>query len=158
MKRSTSTTDSPRRLLRAPGAATPTLPSTLDQATISPQPTSTQPSIYSKEYLNQLKSSTLSAPPATHRTDYDALTVSKFGDQLDGEHIFHRPLPVVFFDVEADPFRFFPKPFRPRFLPSGPSLKPRSAASGSGAKVAAQAPTASSRLTSGQYSREGRAG
>ena len=84
IKRSTSSIDSPRRLLRAPGAATLTLPTTLDQATISTQNTSAAPSIYSKEYLNQLKQSTLATPPATHGTDYDALTVSKFGDQLDG--------------------------------------------------------------------------
>ncbi len=84
VKRSTASTDSPRRLLRAPGAATPTLPTTLDQATISTQHSPAAPSIYSKEYLNQLKQSTLAAPPATHKADYDALTVDKFGDQLDG--------------------------------------------------------------------------
>lgn len=85
IKRSTSAADSPRRLLRGTAAATPTLPTTLDQATITKLPHTSQPSIYSKEYLNQLKQSTLSAPQSTtHRTDYDQLTQSKFGDQLDG--------------------------------------------------------------------------
>ncbi|KAM0752770.1 hypothetical protein T439DRAFT_342265 [Meredithblackwellia eburnea MCA 4105] len=63
-------------------------PASLDQATIShsaSSSTSTSKSIYSKEYLDQLKSSTLSTPPPSSRDrdSYDDLTRSKFGSAID---------------------------------------------------------------------------
>jgi len=149
IKRSVESSDSPRRLLRAPGAsttllATPALPTTLDQATISTNPTPSKPSIYSKDYLDQLKQSTLSTRPATHRTDYDALTQSKFGDQLDGQHHTYNPRRSTT-QNKADSVRCsVPQLCRPTFRPSGPSPRQRTAASGSGERVAGPEQTASS--------------
>lgn len=87
VKRSTDSpsSSSGRRLLR-PQSSTASLrasdlPTSLEQATISPAR-----SLYSKEHLNELKAGTLSTPPPPkHSNDYDDLTRSKFGAQLDGE-------------------------------------------------------------------------
>lgn len=79
-------TESPRRLLRGSGSSaslrTDSLPQSLDQASISPAPATPARSVYSKEYLNQLKATTHSTP--SRASEYDELTRSKFGASLDG--------------------------------------------------------------------------
>ena len=75
-------TDSPRRLLNAVGSTSTRadLPASLDQATIS-APLTPAKSIYSKEYLNQLKATSTPPPPSSARgSEYDELTRSKFGE------------------------------------------------------------------------------
>lgn len=82
-------TESPRKLLRPSSSSaslrTDGVPQSLDQASIS-TPATPIKSIYSREYLNQLKATTLSTPPPT-RGEYDELTQSKFGSRIDDESV-----------------------------------------------------------------------
>lgn len=79
----------PRRLMRAPVPSTST--STLDSPHSATNGTPVR-SIYSKEYLQQLKSGTASTPPPARRDEYDDLTRSKFGSTIDGTR---GPLPLA---------------------------------------------------------------
>ncbi|KAL8278337.1 hypothetical protein RQP46_009229 [Phenoliferia psychrophenolica] len=78
-------TDSPRRLLNSISSSSSStradVPASLDQASISAPPTPVK-SIYSKEYLNQLKA-TSTPPPPSRGGEFDELTRSKFARVID---------------------------------------------------------------------------
>lgn len=82
-------TESPRRLLRPAGAVASSSSSTSTPSSRMLESTATDSparSIYSKEYLDQLKAGTASTPPpSSRRGEYDELTRSKFGASFEGE-------------------------------------------------------------------------
>ncbi|SCZ88564.1 BZ3500_MvSof-1268-A1-R1_Chr10-2g03001 [Microbotryum saponariae] len=104
---SSSSSTAARKLLSVPDLRTThttqaALPSNLDQATLSPQKPSLS-SVYSSEYLQELKSATLSTPPPPPppppaSTSHDDLTLSKFASRFatsDDPHPESSPIPTT---------------------------------------------------------------